>query len=174
MLSSPRESIIFLPFGFEGFTVSAPHPEFRFFQINRSNARIDHPFDLLLLHVTDETLSRHNIGDQVPVRNLPPLAVALALFEVIFHPIPFSKKIILIISPGYPCHKLDPVPFVSPRLNALLKSNAFLIQRSVYHHGIGTHICFRFPRLCCLEIRFCACGGLRIDAATGQKQTNQN
>ena len=123
MLSSPRESIIFLPFGFEGFTVSAPHPEFRFFQINRSNARIDHPFDLLLLHVTDETLSRHNIGDQVPVRNLPPLAVALALFEVIFHPIPFSKKIILIISPSYPCHKLGPVPFVSPRLNALLQYN---------------------------------------------------
>ena len=155
MLGPPGKIIIFLPFGLEGFTISATHPELRFFQIDGSNAGINHPLYLCFLHITDKTFGRHNVGYQVPVGYLVSVTIPLPLFQVTVYSIPFAEKIVFIISPCHSGHKLCLIPLVSPRLNTLFKRNTLFIQRAIHHCGISTHICFGFPGFGSLKSRFC-------------------
>ena len=155
MLGPPGKIIIFLPFGLEGFTISATHPELRFFQIDGSNAGINHPLYLCFLHITDKTFGRHNVGYQVPVGYLVSVTIPLPLFQVTVYSIPFAEKIVFIISPCHSGHKLCLIPLVSPRLNTLFKRNTLFIQRAIHHRGISTHIRFGFPGFGCLKSCFC-------------------
>ena len=155
MLRSPGKIIIFLPFGLESLAVSATHPELRFFQIDRSNAGINHPLYLCFLHITDKTFGRHNVGYQVSVGYLVSVTIPLPLFQVTVYSIPFAEKIVFIVSPCHSGHKLCLIPLVSPRLNTLFKRNTLFIQRAIHHRGISTHIRFGFPGFGCLKSCFC-------------------
>ena len=59
------------------------------------------------------------------------------------------------------------ISLVSPRLDTLFKRNTLFIKCTIYHRGIGTHICFRFPGFGCLKSCFCFLAVSRLSLSKG-------
>ena len=114
VLSSPGEIIIFLPFGFKSFAISATHPKLRFFQIYGCYPGVNHPFDLCFLHIADKTFGRYDIRDQMAMSYFISITVALSFFQMPVYSIPFPQKVVLVVSPGNSGHKFRQITFVSP------------------------------------------------------------
>ncbi len=156
MLGSPVKPIIFFPLSFEGITIARLCPELRFLQVNGVNPRVNDPFDHFLLHVFYKILRRHDIVHHATMPECIALLGYLSFIQVPF-PIPLSREIVLVFTPGNACHKVCSVPSFAPSLDAFFKTHvahSMMILYTVDDRHVRPHICHRFPGIGGLKCSF--------------------
>src|ERR1017187_4261788 len=104
----PLLAVVVAPFALETLGIAGAIPEFRLLQMNRLGAGIKRA-----LHADTEILAVILAGahviDVASVADL--LAISLGLhFVLVVRAIETAIEVILILSPGYTRHHMDPVP----------------------------------------------------------------
>src|SRR5690554_4206067 len=113
MLRPPVEAVIFFPFTFECVAVAGTSPEFRFFEVDGIDTRIDNPFDDHFFQVAYEVHCWYDIRHHMSMPQGIALDCYLAFIEVPFA-IPFTCKVILVFAPGNTRHKMGGITTVTP------------------------------------------------------------
>src|SRR5664279_4554002 len=105
MLRHPGKAIIFLPFIFKSCTIASPGPEFRFFQVDSCYTGVNY-----LLYqgfkISDIIICGNYVRNAFSMPDMISVSFNLSLFLFMRLTVPFTGKIILVITPRNARHKL--------------------------------------------------------------------
>src|SRR4051812_8109838 len=112
----PLFTIVSQPFAPEPFRISAPHPEFRLFEMNRFRSGIERA-----LYANTEKFSeirpRTHVIHIATMADFAVVPVGLC-FILMINSVESAIEIILIAAPRDPRHHMDAVTVIPPRLHA--------------------------------------------------------